>query len=53
MEYLDRHNILSNCQYGFHTQSSMELQLLHMMHDFTSSLNKKVQTDAVLLDLHK
>ena len=53
MIHLDRHNILSHCQYGFRTKYSTELQLLCIVHDFTSSLNEKVRTDAVLLDLSK
>ena len=32
---------------------STELQLLLTVHDFTSSLNEKVQTEAVLLGLSK
>ena len=53
MAHLDRHNILFNCQYGFCTQHSTELQLLRTVYDFTSNLNNKVRTDAVLLDLSK
>ena len=53
MAHLDRHNILSHCQYGFRTKHSTELQLLRTVHDFALSLNEKVQTDAVLLDLSK
>ena len=51
MAHLYRHNILTHCQYGFRTKHSTELQLLRTVHDFTSSLNEKVRTDAVLLDL--
>ena len=53
MSHLDRYDILSSCQYRFRTKHSTELQLLRTVHDFTSSLNEKVQTDAVLLDLSK
>ena len=53
MTHLDRYDILSSCQYGFRTKHSTELQLLHTVHDFTSSLNEKVQIDTVLLDLSK
>ena len=53
MSHLDRYDILSSSQYGFRTKHSTELQLLRTVHDFTSSLNEKVQTDAVLLDLSK
>ena len=53
MAHLYRHNILTHCQYGFRTKHSTELQLLRTVHDFTSSLNEKVRTDAVLLDLSK
>ena len=47
MTHLDRYDILSSCQYGFRTKHSTELQLLRTVHDFTSSLNEKVRTDAV------
>ena len=53
MTHLDSCDILSRCQYRFCTKHSTELQLLRTVHDFTSSLNEKVQTDAVLLDLNK
>ena len=53
MAHLDRHNILTHCQYGFRTKHSTKLQLLRTVHDFTSSLNEKFRTDAVLLDLSK
>ena len=36
--------------YGFRVKHSTELQLLHMVHNFTSSINKKIRTDAVLLE---
>ena len=43
------------CQYGFHANHSTELQLLHTVHDLAivSNLNKKIQTDGILLDLTK
>ena len=53
MAHLDQHNILTHCQYGFHTKHPTELQLLCRVHNFTSSLNEEVQTDAGLLDVSK
>ena len=48
MAHLDRHNTLSNCQFGLCTKHSTvtDSQLLRTVHDFTLSLNKIVQTDA-------
>ena len=42
MAHLDRHNILTHCQYSFRTKHSTELQLLLTVHDFILSLNEKV-----------
>jgi len=53
MEHLNRFNVLSKCQYGFRANHSTELQLLHTVHDLVTNLNKKIQTDAILLDLTK
>ena len=53
MKHLNSLNILSKCQYGFHAKHSTELQLLRIAHDFASNLKKRIQTDAVLLDLTK
>jgi len=43
MEHLNRLNILSKCQYGFHANYPTDLQVLHTMHDLMSNLNKKNQ----------
>ena len=53
MLHLQKHNILSNTQFGFCKHYSAELQLIQTTHDLTLNLNNKSQTDAILLDFSK
>ena len=53
MTHLDRHNVLTECQFGFRAKHSTELQLLRTVHNFSLNLNDKVRTDVILLDLSK
>jgi len=53
MLHLQKHNILSNTQFGFRKHHSAELQLIQTTHDLALNLNNKSQTDAILLDFSK
>ena len=44
---------LTDCQHGFRTRRSCETQLVTMIHDLTSAMDKGTQTDMVVLDFSK
>ena len=50
MKHVDKYSILSDCKHGFRARRSCETQLVTLLHDFASTLNKGVQTDMVVLD---
>ena len=51
--FFDSKNFLTPLQHGFRQKRSCESQLLTTLRDFSQSLNKKGQTDAILLDFSK
>ena len=53
MGHLDEHKILNDIQHGFRQRRSCESQLITTVNDFCQTLNKKGQTDAILLDFSK
>ena len=53
LQHLDYHKILSDCQYSFRARRSCETQLVTLCHDLTSSLDKGIQTDMLVLDFSK
>ena len=53
MTHLETHNILSDMQFGFRKRHSAELQLFQTIHDLAFDLNRKSQTDVILLDFSK
>ena len=53
LKHLDHHKILSDCQHGFRARRSCETQLVTLCHDLTSSLDKGIQTDMLVLDFSK
>ena len=53
MKHVDQHKILTDCQHGFRTRRSCETQLVTMIHDLTSAMDKGTQTDMVVLDFSK
>ena len=53
MEFLDKHKILTTSQHGFRSGHSCETQLIQTIHDFTSALDNKTQTDVIITDLSK
>jgi len=53
MTYLLENNLISNKQYGFISQHSTMLQLLHMLDDWTECLEKGGQINAVYTDFEK
>ena len=50
MKHLDQHNILTDCQHGFRARRSCETQLISLIHELASSLDKKKQHDIAVLD---
>jgi hypothetical protein len=52
MNHLERHNILSDHQHGFHKRRSCEMQLIQTV-DLAKCLNEDGQIDTVLLDSSK
>ena len=53
MKHVDGHNILTDCQHGFRARRSCETQLVTLLHDLASTLDKGTQTDMVVLDFSK
>ena len=53
MRHLEKHNILHDCQHGFRAKRSCDSQLLTLAHELAASLNKRVQTDMIVLDFSK
>ena len=53
MGFLDSNQILTPFQHGFRQKRSCESQLLTTLRDFTDSLKKSGQIDAILLDFSK
>ena len=53
MKHLDSNNLITPLQHGFRKGRNCETQLITTAKDFTSTLNNKGQTDAILLDFSK
>lgn len=53
MSHLEKHNVLSSFQHGLRAQHSCESQLIITVDDLANNLNKKVQTDVLILDFQK
>ena len=50
MKHMEGHSILFDCQHGFRTRRSCETQIVTLLQDLASTLDKGVQTDMVVLD---
>ena len=50
MKHVDKHQILTDCQHGFRAKRSCETQLITLIDDLASTLDRGVQTDMVILD---
>ena len=53
MKHLDTHLILTDCQHGFRIRRSCETQLVTLVHQLSSALDRGIQTDMVILDFSK
>ena len=53
MKYVDQQKILIDCQHGFRTRRSCETQLVTLVYDLASAMDKGIQTDMVILDFSK
>ena len=53
MRHLDINDVLHDAQHGFRKRRSCETRLLLSADDFLKTLDKNVQTDAILLDFSK
>ena len=53
MKHVDTNNILTDCQHKFRARRSCETQLVTLLHDLASTLDKGTQTDMVVLDFSK
>ena len=53
MIYLERNDMLSQCQHGFRYQRSCVTQLLEVMEDFTNYIDNKNTIDVIYLDFKK
>ena len=51
--FIERHSILNNSQYGFRPNMSTSLALLELTEEITSALDKKKSTIGVFIDLKK
>ena len=53
MKHFEHYNILTDCQHGFRTKRSTELQLIRTIHDIASSLQQNKSIHAAVLDFSK
>ncbi|MCG8035226.1 MAG: reverse transcriptase family protein, partial [Candidatus Thiodiazotropha taylori] len=53
LKHLDKHEVLHDCQHGFRARRSCETQLITLVHELASSLDKGIQTDMIILDFSK
>ena len=53
LKHLDCYKILIDCQHGFRARRSCETKLVTLCHDLSSSLDKGIQTDMLVLDFSK
>ena len=49
----EKHDIFNDCQHGFKAKRSCETQILPLYHELARSLDKKTQTDMVIIDFSK
>ena len=50
VKHLTRYNIINDCQHGFTAKRSCDTQILTLYHELAASLDKKIQTDMIILD---
>ena len=53
MKHFDYHNVLTDCQHGFRSKRSTELQIILTIHDIASSLQQNKSIHAAVLDFTK
>ena len=53
MKHFELYNILTDCQLGFRSKRSTELQLILTIHDIASSLQQNKSIHAAVLDFSK
>ena len=53
MHHLDQYDILTDKQHGFRQHRSCESQLILTVHDFATTLDKRLQTDVIIMDFSK
>ena len=53
MKHFEHYNILTDCQHGFRSKRSTELQLILTIHDIASSLQQNKSIHAAVLDFSK
>jgi len=53
MSHFEEHHILNDCQHGFRSKRSCETQLIGMVHDLATNLDKRNRTDLIILDFSK
>ena len=53
LKHADNHGIISDSHYGFWARRSCETQLVTLLHDLASSLDRGTQTDMVIFDFSK
>ena len=53
MQHLDTHHILHDAQHEFRKHRSTETQLSQLIDNLAHNINKRIKTDAILLDIQK
>ena len=53
MNHLNSHNLLSDCQYGFHQNRGCILQLLKVVDEWSKYIDMNKQIDCIYLDFQK
>ena len=53
MKHFEHYNVLTDCQHGFRSKRSTELQLILTIHDIASSLQQNKSIHAAVLDFSK
>ena len=53
VEFFDKHNLLSECQFGFRKKYNTELAIIDIYEKLLNNLDKRLSSCAIFLDLAK
>ena len=53
LSFINKFNLISNCQFGFQKNLNTELAVIHALHHITNSLNANVPVLGLFIDISK